>query len=129
YTSRYVTNRIPTMTAAVGQISAGAVLAALVACVTTATSDSATHIDFEIAASVLTLGAVGTGVAYLLFFHIIEVSGPTVASTVTFAMPFVGVLLGVLVLDESIGWNVAVGGVIVIAGILAVRRRAAVQPL
>lgn len=129
FTSRHITNRIPTMTAAVGQITAGAVLATLIACVTTATSNSAIHIDFEIAASVLTLGALGTGVAYLLFFHIIEVSGPTVASTVTFAMPFVGVVLGVLVLDESIGWNVALGGVVVIAGILAVRRKAAIQPL
>ncbi len=122
-TSRYVSGKIPGMTAAVGQITAGAIAATLIAVVTTATSSGGTHVDFEIAASVLTLGVVGTGVAYLLFFHIIEVSGPTVASTVTFAMPFVGVLLGVLVLDETVGWNVALGGAVVIAGIYFVRRR------
>lgn len=123
YTSRFISGKIPPMTAAVGQITAGAVLATVIAAATTATSSSATQIDVQIAASVLTLGAIGTGLAYLLFFNLIEISGPTAASTVTFAMPFVGVLLGVLVLNETIGWNVAFGGAVVIAGILLVRRR------
>lgn len=122
FTSRFITAKIPPMTAAVGQITAGAVLASLIAIGATAVSDSATRVDVGIAASVLTLGAIGTGLAYLLFFHIVETSGPTAASTVTFAMPFVGVLLGVLVLDERIGWNVAIGGAVVIAGIVTVRR-------
>ncbi len=126
YTSKFISGKIPPMTAAVGQITAGAVVASLIAAVTTATSSSATHIDLQIAAAVITLGAVGTGVAYLLFFNLVEISGPTVASTVTFAMPFVGVLLGVLVLEERIGWNVAFGGAVVIAGILLVRRRGVV---
>jgi drug/metabolite transporter (DMT)-like permease len=130
YTSRFISGKIPPMTAAVGQITAGAVLASVIAAVTTATSSSATHVDLHIAAAIVTLGAVGTGVAYLLFFNLIENSGPTVASTVTFAMPFVGVLLGVLVLDETIGWNVAFGGLVVIAGIMLVRRRIVVpEPL
>ena len=102
-------------------------MAAIVAAVATATSDSAAHVDLHIAASVVTLGAVGTGLAYLVFFHLIELGGPTAASTVTFAMPFVGVLLGVVVLDEHVGWNVAIGGAIVIAGIVAVRRRVVLQ--
>lgn len=127
YTSRRITGHIPAMTAAVGQITAGAALATVVAIATTATSDAATSVDFGIAASVVTLGAVGTGVAYLLFFHLIETGGPTAASTVTFAMPFVGVLLGVLVLDERVGWNVALGGAIVVAGIVAVRRSTTVD--
>lgn len=127
YTSRHITGKIPTMTAAVGQITAGAVSASAIAIVTTTTSSASTTVDFQIAAAVLTLGAVGTGLAYLLFFRIVESAGPTAASTVTFAMPFVGVLLGVIVLDESIGWNVAFGGAVVIAGIIAVRRRTAIE--
>ncbi|MEY2398731.1 MAG: hypothetical protein QOJ00_1905 [Actinomycetota bacterium] len=130
YTSRFISGTIPPMTAAVGQITSGAVVAALIATGTAAFSSSATHVDFHIAAAILTLGAVGTGLAYLLFFNLIEISGPTVASTVTFAMPIVGVLLGVVVLHETIGWNVALGGVVVIAGILLVRRRVTVpEPL
>ncbi len=127
FTSRFITGKIHPITAAVGQVSSGAILASVIAVTTTLTSSAPTEIDFGIAASVLALGAFGTGVAYLFFFHLIEVSGPTVASTVTFLMPFVGVLLGVVVLDESVGWNVAVGGAIVIAGIVAVRRRAVIE--
>lgn len=127
YTSRHITGKIPSMTAAVGQITAGAAIATVIAIATTLGTDATTHVDVEIAASVLTLGAVGTGIAYLLFFHLVETSGPTAASTVTFAMPVVGVLLGVVVLDERVGWNVAIGGAIVIAGIVAVRRRVVVE--
>ena len=127
-TSRHVSGKIPAMTAAVGQISAGAVAATAVAVVATAAGSSDTTIDWQIAASVLALGVVGTGLAYLLFFRIIELSGPTVASTVTFAMPFVGVLLGVVVLHETVGWNVVLGGAIVIVGIVVVRRRTVYEP-
>ena len=69
------------------------------------------------------MGALGTGIAFLLSFHLIETTGPTATSTVTFLMPIVGVVLGVLVLDESIGWNVAFGGVLVLVSIGWVRRR------
>ncbi len=127
FTSRFISGKIPPVTAAVGQITSGAVVASVIALVTTATSGAATHVDLHIAASVVALGAIGTGVAYLFFFNLIELSGPTVASTVTFAMPFVGVLLGVVVLDERIGWNVAVGGAVVIAGILLVRRKIVIE--
>ncbi|MDP1795115.1 MAG: DMT family transporter [Acidimicrobiales bacterium] len=127
FTSRYITGKIPSITAAVGQITAGAVMASAIALVTTIASDAPTRVDFGIGASVVALGTLGTGVAYLFFFHLIETSGPTAASTVTFAMPFVGVLLGVLVLDEGVGWNVAVGGAVVIAGIVTVRRRVVIE--
>jgi drug/metabolite transporter (DMT)-like permease len=127
YTARSITGRIPPLTAAIGQITAGAVMATVVALAASLGSDSVTHVDFHIAAAVVTLGAVGTGLAYLVFFHLIELGGPTAASTVTFAMPFVGVLLGVVVLDERVGWNVAIGGAVVIAGIVTVRRRVVVD--
>jgi len=126
YTSRFISGKVPPMTAAVGQVTSGAIVATAIALVTTATSSSATHVDPHIVASMLTLGAVGTGLAYIMFFDLIETAGPTVASTVTFATPFVGVLLGLIVLGERVGWNVAYGGAIAIAGILAVRRRIAV---
>ncbi len=130
YTARTITGRIPPLTAAIGQITAGAVMAVVVALVATASSNTTAHVDLRIAAAVVTLGAVGTGLAYLVFFHLIELGGPTAASTVTFAMPFVGVLLGVVVLDERVGWNVAIGGAIVIAGIITTRKRAVVvEPL
>lgn len=122
YTSKFISGRIPPMTAAVGQVTAGAAIAVVIAVATTIVNHDTMHLEADIVLSVVTLGAVGTGLAFLLFMRLIEMNGPTAASTVTFLMPIVGVLLGVVVLDEKVGWNVAFGGVVVIAGVLLVRR-------
>ena len=123
YTSKKISGVIPPMTAAVGQVTSGAAIATAIAVVTTLVNHDTMHLDGQIVASIVTLGAVGTGFAFLLFNRLIEMSGPTAASTVTFLMPFVGVLLGVLVLDEHVGWNIALGGAVVIAGVVIVRRK------
>ena len=43
--------------------------------------------------------------------------GATAASTVTYLTPVVGVLLGVVVLGETLSWNEPVGALLVVAGI------------
>lgn len=67
--------------------------------------------------SMLALGVVGTGVAFWLNVNVVTGIGATAASTVTYLTPVVGVLLGVLVLDESLSWNEPLGAVLVVAGI------------
>jgi drug/metabolite transporter (DMT)-like permease len=121
FTSRYIIGAMPTRAAAVGQIVSGAPIAILIATVTTITTHDAPHVDLHIFLAVLALGALSTGVAFLLSFHLQETTGPTATSAVTFLMPFVGVVLGVLVLDEKIGWNVALGGALVLVSALRVR--------
>lgn len=73
--------------------------------------------------AVIALGAVGTGVAYILQFEVVRAVGPTVSATVTYLIPVVAVTLGVLVLGERIGPWQLIGAVIVIgAGILVGQR-------
>ncbi len=67
--------------------------------------------------SMLGLGALGSGVAYVLNFRVIEAAGSAVASTVTYLTPVVAVLLGVLVLHERLTWYEPVGGLVVVLGI------------
>jgi len=66
--------------------------------------------------SVILLGVVCSGVAYLLYFRLIADIGPTSALTVTFLIPVFGVFWGVLFLGETVGWHTFVGSTIVIAG-------------
>lgn len=73
--------------------------------------------------SLVVLGVVCTGLAYVLNFQLIAQDGPAVASTVTYLFPVVSVLLGAVVLDEPIGWPVYVGAVTSIAGIVLVRQK------
>jgi drug/metabolite transporter (DMT)-like permease len=64
----------------------------------------------------LALGCLGSGIAYILNFHVISRSDATTASTVTYLTPLVAVLAGAMLLDERITWNEPVGGVLVVAG-------------
>ncbi len=83
----------------------------------------------RVVAAVLALGALGTGVAFLLNFRIIRLAGSTASTSVTYLMPIVATLVGVSFLDEHIVWNQPVGALIVLAGVavsqglLARRRR------
>jgi len=75
--------------------------------------------------SILALGALGTGVAYVWNTGIVAAWGAAIASTVTYLIPVVGVILGVIVLSEPLAWNEPAGAVIVIVGILTAQNRLA----
>lgn len=60
------------------------------------------QIDATTLISILILGLVGTGVAYVLNYQIITSEGATIASTVTYLLPIVAIVLGVLALGEHI---------------------------
>ena len=70
--------------------------------------------------SLLALGALSTGVAYLLFFKLLERVGPTKTTTVTYLIPIVGMLAGALVLGEPLTSGMLVGLVLVLASVLLV---------
>ena len=66
--------------------------------------------------SVIAIGALGSGVAYLLFYRVLDIVGSAIGSSVTYITPIIAVILGVLVLGEQLHWYEPVGGVIVILG-------------
>jgi drug/metabolite transporter (DMT)-like permease len=76
-----------------------------------------------IVASLLTLGILGTGVAYIWNINVLRAWGPTNASTVTYITPVVGVLLGVIVLGETFSLNQPAGAALVLVGILFTQQR------
>jgi drug/metabolite transporter (DMT)-like permease len=67
-------------------------------------------------ALLVALGVLCSGIAYLLYFRLIEDIGAAPALTVTFLIPLFGSFFGWLVLDEAIGWHTLAGGAVVIAG-------------
>lgn len=64
--------------------------------------------------SLLALGIVCTGIAYVLYFRLIERAGPARALAVTFVVPVFAMTYGVLFLGERVtGWMLLCGAVIV----------------
>ena len=78
--------------------------------------------------SVAVLGVLGTGVAYILNYRFLTDDGPTMASTVTYLIPVVAVLLGAVALDESLSLRALAGMVVVLAGVGLVRARSKPKP-
>jgi drug/metabolite transporter (DMT)-like permease len=65
--------------------------------------------------SLLVVGVLCTGVAYILYFKLIETAGPSRALTVTFLVPVFAIAYGVLFLGESVSvWMLLCGAVILL---------------
>ncbi len=97
---------------------------------------SPASLSAEVIASVLLLGTVGTGVAFLIHLRNIRVTGPSTASMVTYLIPLFAILVGVVVLDESLEWYQPVGALVVLSGVAVAqgrfrfgRRRSAPEPV
>jgi drug/metabolite transporter (DMT)-like permease len=121
YTRRFLTNRgLPALALSAAQLSMAAVLLLLAAPLVAATP---VQLSPSVVGSIVALGAIGTGFAYLLFYRLIAEVGAMSASMVTYLIPVVSVILGVVVLSEPLGWNVFVGAGIVIAGVAVAEGR------
>ena len=72
--------------------------------------------------SVIWLGLLGSCLAYLLYFYLIQAVGPTRASMVTYLIPVLGVALGVTFLDERITFQLIGGSLLVGLGVWIVNR-------
>ncbi len=86
---------------------------------------------FEVspALSVAFIGAVGTGIAFVIMATLVGSVGSTRASMATYLIPVVAMVLGVTVRDEQVGPVAVVGVVLVVAGAyFASRAERAVPP-
>lgn len=71
-------------------------------------------------ACVLALGVLGTGAAFALQTAVVRAAGATIGTTVTYLIPVVSVLLGVLVLGEHLTAWTLVGFAVVLSGAVLV---------
>ena len=73
--------------------------------------------------AVIWLGVLGSFIAYLCYFFLLEELGATLTTMVTYVFPVVGVTLGVVVLGELLDWRLVLGTVLVTLGIGVVSLR------
>jgi drug/metabolite transporter (DMT)-like permease len=78
--------------------------------------------------SVAALGALGTGVAYLLNYGIISAVSAAIAATVGYVMPLVSILAGLIILGERLTWNEPAGAAVIVAGAVLTQARQGTAP-
>jgi drug/metabolite transporter (DMT)-like permease len=100
-----------------GQLLVATVLLAAVAPVVAGPPPAMSTLPVEVIGSVLALGVLGTGLAFVLNFRVIRVAGASASASITYLLPLVATLLGVLILGERLSWHAPVGAAVVLAGV------------
>lgn len=111
YTKRHLTG-VDALTVAAGTMTGATIVLLPLAVIWWPTAP----ISRDAWGAVLGLGIACTGVAYMLFFHLIAVVGPARAITVTFVIPIFGILWGALFLHESVSVGMVEGCAVILVG-------------
>ncbi|MFJ9501168.1 DMT family transporter [Brevibacillus centrosporus] len=74
-------------------------------------------------AALLGLGVFGSGVAYILFYYLVQKGGPEIASLVTYLVPITAFIWGYSLLGEQITWNLLVGMLFIVGGVFLTGRK------
>jgi drug/metabolite transporter (DMT)-like permease len=77
-------------------------------------------LDSRIILSVVTLGLVNTFIAYLFYYSVVRELGASRASMITYIVPPVGIVLGALLLQETVGPSLLIGAGLIFSGIAIV---------
>ncbi len=83
----------------------------------------------EAIVAVIWLGILGSGVAYLCYFFVLQHWGATRTSMVAYVLPVVGIALGAIVLHDPITINRIAGTALVMAGVALVNGGPALRRL
>ena len=67
--------------------------------------------------SLLYLGVIATGLAWLIRFRILTVNGLVFQTQVAYLIPIFGIIFGYFVMDEAITWRVILSLVVIVVGI------------
>jgi drug/metabolite transporter (DMT)-like permease len=120
---RFKTMGIPPLATAAGQVTVSSVLLLPVALIVdrpwTLSAPST-----EALLSMAALGLVSTAFAYLIFFRLLARAGATNVGLVTFLIPVSAILLGVLVLGETLALRHIAGMALIAAGLVLIDGRA-----
>jgi drug/metabolite transporter (DMT)-like permease len=120
YARRLLTNRgTEPLVLSAAQLTAGALLLGAVA---PWIGRQPVTLTGTVALSVMALGVLSTGIAYVLNYRLIQDEGPTAASMTNYLAPVVAVVLGVAFVDERLSWNLVVGTALVLLGVWVAQR-------
>lgn len=118
YFKRYVAGGVESGVAiAAVQVLMATLVLAVVAPIIAGRPPAPTELSLEVIGAVFALGALGTGIAFVINTRNIRLAGASTSSMVTYLIPVVATITGILVLDERLAWYQPTGAAIVLAGV------------
>ncbi|MCB0301311.1 MAG: DMT family transporter [Calditrichaeota bacterium] len=70
--------------------------------------------------SLFALAIIGTGLAFIVYYRLLETTPASSMAMVTYLIPVFGIFLGVVVLNETLSWNAYVGCSLILIGVMVV---------
>jgi drug/metabolite transporter (DMT)-like permease len=121
YVRKFLSPRhLAPMSLAAGQLSMAVVLQAAVS---PFLQWGAVSLTPRVTVSIVLLGVLSTGLAYVLYFRLIGEVGATTASAVNYLVPIAAVVVGAITLGERITLTTVAGGAVVLVGMAYAENR------
>ena len=117
YAANAIYQRVKMRSVSVFDISIGQLAASVIFAIPLAApSLPDVHLAWKSMAAVIALGAGATGIAYLLYYYVMNSLGAVRAAGVTLLVPVTAVFWGAVLLRESVSWAIIVGMAVILAG-------------
>jgi len=79
--------------------------------------------------SLLYLGVIATGLAWLIRFRILTVNGLVFQTQVAYLIPIFGIIFGFFIMDEEITWRVLLSLVVILVGIYIFKKNSYIRKI
>lgn len=129
YAKSFVSGSVPPLVLASGQVLSAALVTIPLAFMLETTVPTPARLAGTTLVAVGLLGALGTGLAFLVFYTLIERVGATNATMTTYLIPLVAIAAGAIVLGERLGLAAAIGGALIVSGIWLAQRGTRAAPV
>ncbi|WP_419905191.1 DMT family transporter [Kiloniella sp.] len=67
--------------------------------------------------SLFWMGAIGSALAYYMFFYLIQTWGAGKATMVAYVIPVTAIIIGIVLLDEILTWRITIGTGLILLGV------------
>jgi drug/metabolite transporter (DMT)-like permease len=123
FSRKIIQGKVQPIVMAAGTMSVAAIVTAPLAFFTEAGFTPLNTVPLDVIQAVVVLGFLNTFIAYLFYYYVVRELGASRASMVTYIIPPVGVSLGALFLNETIGIALLLGAGLIFSGIAIVNLR------
>ena len=115
--SKHSLNQVPSLLVASGTMVLGAIIVLPILMLNTSWA-FLSSVTLGPWLAIIALGSICTGVAYLIFYRLVEHTSATTAMSVTYLVPIFGVLFGSVFLSEPLYLNMLFGGIMILVGVM-----------